>query len=123
MAGPLNAKVILARCSQNRACFGIRIEQRGHEWVRTWSFPLDENKARREGYNAASTVTMSGIDDNYPGCPFCKNIGIVQCACDKIGCGGGGRDYGNYAEYSCPWCGDNCELEFAAGLNVSGGGY
>jgi hypothetical protein len=124
MAGPLNAKVILSRCSKTKNCFGVRVEQRGMDWVRTWAFPIDERKARSEGYSDSSTVTLSGEDDaDFPGCPYCDSKGIVQCGCAKTGCAGGVRIYGNTAEYTCPWCGEDIGLKIADGLDVSGGGY
>jgi len=123
MAGPLNAKVILARCSKSKKSFGIRIEQRG-DWVSTWAFPIDERKARREGYSENSTVTLSGEnDDNYPGCPYCGSSDSVKCTCGKIGCGGGVREYGDFAEYTCPWCGDEIRVSATDGFDVEGGGY
>jgi hypothetical protein len=45
MAGPLNAKVIMAKYSSTNKAFGIWIEQRGRDWVRTWAFPINEAKA------------------------------------------------------------------------------
>jgi len=123
MAGPLNAKIVIARCSKNQKSFGIRIEQRGRDWVRTWAFPLDERKAAREGYSASSSVTLSGADDDYPGCPHCGSGGIVLCGCEKIGCAGGIRSYTDYEEYTCPWCNEEIELQLADSVDVSGGGY
>jgi len=123
MAGPLNAKVILARCSQSGKSFGIRIEQRGREWVRTWAFPIDERKAAREGYSASSTSTLSGEDAAYPGCPYCGNKVIAMCVCNKISCVGGGRDYGNYIELTCPWCGNKGQYGAVSSIDVAGGGY
>ena len=122
MATAVNAKVIMAKCSQTQRAFGIRIEQRGAEWVRTWTFPLDEGKARREGYSAKSTVLLRGEPDSgYPGCPHCRDGGIVQCACGKIGCAGGVQETSKGEKYSCPWCGNEGELEFSDSLDVAGG--
>jgi hypothetical protein len=123
MAGPLNAKVILARCSKTCKTFGIRIEERGGDWVRTWAFPIDERKAKREGFDANTVTGSMNADDAYPGCPHCGNLGFTQCGCEKISCGGGTVDYGDHAELTCPWCGDTGELEAADGFDVSGGGY
>jgi len=123
MAGPLNAKVIMARCSQSKKGYGIRIEQRGKDWVSTWAFPLDERKAAREGYSASSTSTLSAVDDTYPGCPHCGDKSIVMCACGKITCMGGGRGSGNYQEITCPWCGNRTRIQFVGSIDVAGGGY
>jgi len=124
MAGPLNAKVILARCSQSRKSFGIRIEQRGNNWIMTWAFPVDEHKALREGYSANSAVTMSGEKDaNFPGCPCCRSDSIVLCECGKIGCQGGVKQKASSLSYPCPWCNKELPVYAAQSLNVSGGGY
>jgi hypothetical protein len=123
MAGPLNAKVIMAKCSKTQKSFGIRIEEREGDWVRTWAFPIDENKAKREGYDA-NTVTgsMIGVDE-YPGCPYCASKGFVQCSCKKIGCDSGISRNAGGAKYSCPWCGNEEKIQTVESFNVSGGGY
>jgi transcription elongation factor Elf1 len=123
MAGPLNAKVIMAKCSSTNKAFGMRIEQRGRDWVRTWAFPINERKAKREGFDANTVSGSMEPTDEYPGCPHCGNIGFVQCGCEKIGCAGGVQAHGDYADYTCPWCGEDIELEAADGFDVSGGGY
>jgi len=123
MAGPLNAKVIMAKCSKDEKSFGIRIEQRGTDWVRTWAFPIDERKAKHEGFDANTVTGSMGADNGYPGCPHCGSRGFVQCSCEKIGCDGGVRSYGGSSEYTCPWCGEGGELQSASSFDVSGGGY
>jgi len=124
MAGPLNAKVIIARCSKTNRAFGIRIEQQGRDWVRTWAFKLDERKAEHEGYKADSKVSGSmNTTDEYPGCPWCGDYGFVRCACGKIGCSGGIVNSGACEEYTCPWCKEHVILENADNFEVSGGGY
>ncbi|MDR2783642.1 MAG: hypothetical protein LBB48_07390 [Treponema sp.] len=123
MAGPLNAKVIMAKCSSTNKAFGIRIEQRGRDWVRTWAFPIDERKAKREGFDANTVSGSMDADDEYPGCPHCGSDGFVQCGCEKIGCAGGVRDHGDHADYTCPWCGEDIELEDVSSFDVKGGGF
>ena len=128
MATSLNAKVIIARCSQNRACFGMRVEQRGKDWVQTWAFPMNEGKAAREGYSATSTVTLTGESDpNFPGCPHCQSDFVVRCECGKIGCGGSVKErrgiFCNSLRYTCPWCGKELNLDFVDGFDVSGGTF
>jgi hypothetical protein len=127
MAGPLNATVVLARCSKTKKCFGIRVEQRGKDWIRTWAFPIDEYKAKHEGFDK-NKVNLSGVDKDYPGCPHCGNEGFGKCTCDKIGCLGGMQNIeafrkGKAEDYSCPWCGNTCKMELAESIDVSSGGY
>ena len=42
------ASVILAKCAQDKL-YGIRIEKRDNDWVRTWAFKLKEETAEKEG--------------------------------------------------------------------------
>jgi hypothetical protein len=113
----------MAKCSKTNKAFGIRIEQRGRDWVRTWAFPIDERKAKREGFDANTVTGSMDADDDYPGCPHCGSGGFVQCGCGKIGCAGGLQDHGDYAEYTCPWCGEYGEVAASDSFDVSGGGY
>ena len=39
------ASVILAKCAQDKL-YGIRIEKRDNDWVRTWAFKLKEETAK-----------------------------------------------------------------------------
>jgi predicted RNA-binding Zn-ribbon protein involved in translation (DUF1610 family) len=123
MAGPLNAKVVIARCSKSKESFGIRIEQRGKDWVYTWAFPIDEQKAAREGYSALSTTTLSEEGSDYPGCPHCGDKELSLCSCRKIACGGGLKKHGKHMEITCPWCGNTIKVKHVDSINVAGGGY
>jgi DNA-directed RNA polymerase subunit RPC12/RpoP len=117
MAGPLNAKVIMAKCTKTKKSYGIRIEQRGSDWVRTWAFPIDEDKAKREGFD--TTVVTGSFEpvDGYTGCPYCKSTIFTTCYCGKIGCSSGP------GEYTCPWCGKSFVSISSSSVDVSGGGY
>ncbi|MCL2210472.1 MAG: hypothetical protein FWB95_00955 [Treponema sp.] len=128
MAGPLEATVVLGKCSKNRNCFGMRVEKRGGAWVRTWAFPIEENVAKNEGFNA-NKVNVSGTDSGYPGCPHCKDGGFALCSCGKIGCLGdkikkeSSNKEKNALSYTCPWCGQTGEIQIKESIDVSGGGY
>ncbi|MDR2476785.1 MAG: hypothetical protein LBD18_03250 [Treponema sp.] len=119
----LNAKVIMAKCSKMRKAFGIRIEQRGDDWVRTWAFPMDEREAKREGYDANTVSGSMNAAEGYPGCPHCGAVGFAQCPCGKIGCDGGLTASGDCLKQTCPWCGETSQYRTADSFNVSGGGY
>ena len=41
------ANVILAKCKKDQL-YGIRIEKRENDWVRTWAFRLQEEMAEKE---------------------------------------------------------------------------
>jgi hypothetical protein len=121
MTEKLNAKVILARCSKTYKIFGIRIEERGGDWVRTWAFPIDEYKAKHEGFDAE---TVSGSMDaalGYPGCPHCGGIPIASCSCGKIFCA---KEWaGKERELTCPWCRKTALYSLCEKIEVSSGGY
>jgi len=123
MAGPLEATVVLAKCSKTKKLFGMRVEKREKQWDRTWAFAIDETKAKNEGF-FANKVNLAGTDSDYPGCPYCKDGGYGKCTCDKIGCLGSleKREKGKPL-YTCPWCGRRCEMDFYDTIDVSGGGY
>ena len=123
MSGPLNAKILIARCSKNTKMFGIRIEQRGREWNRTWAFPIEEDKAQKEGFEATTISSSLVADPEYPGCPHCESLDLVQCPCGKMGCYGGVVRNKKKNEYLCPWCKNKCYVEFVDRISVSGGGY
>ncbi|MDR1903382.1 MAG: hypothetical protein LBQ88_14030 [Treponema sp.] len=116
MAGPLNAKVILSRCSGTGNLFGVRVEQRDGLWFRTWAFKIDEMKARNEEFDL-NRVPLAGDADEYPGCPHCGDYGMVHCKCDKVSCGGGIKKYNGRSTYSCPWCG---KIIFLDGIEEMG---
>jgi hypothetical protein len=120
MAGPLNASVVLARCPKTKKLYGMRAEQRGKDWVRTWAFPIDEQNAKNEGFTANKVSGSLNAVDDYPGCPYCGNSGFVLCSCGKIGCWVGGNEANTY---TCPWCGQTCGVETADNFDVKGGGY
>ncbi|MDR1604411.1 MAG: hypothetical protein LBS10_06430 [Gracilibacteraceae bacterium] len=98
------ASVILAKCSVHNRTFGIRVEKRGNDWVSTWAFPIDESKAKREGFDKTK-ITVSFVPaDDYPGCPYCGSNDLIQCGCGRIICRREGMTFGNHS-FRCPWCG------------------
>jgi hypothetical protein len=124
MAGPLNAEVILSKCSKNGKSFGIRIEQRNSDWVRTWAFAIDGRKAKNEGFDANTVTGSMNATGEYPGCPHCGSKEIVYCLCKKIGCQGSVVDHGDRRDYTCPCCKEYFrELTTVDSIDVSSGGY
>ena len=123
MSGNLHAKIIMARCAKTNKTYGIRVEQRDNDWVRTWAFPIDENKAKREGFDVNTISGSLRADPDFPGCPHCKALGFVVCQCGKMGCNGGLVQKEEGAEYQCPWCNQRGIIVIADNFNVSGEGY
>ncbi len=113
------AAVITPRCPYSAdRLYGIRIEKRGNTWVKTWSFPLREEVARREHFSSRIEMENFIDDTDFPGCPFCASRQMAQCGnCQKIYC------YKDEDKVRCPWCGSESEVVFGQWETVSGGGY
>jgi hypothetical protein len=121
MAGPLNASVILARCAKTKKLYGMRAEQRGNDWVRTWAFPIDEQKAKREGFTDNKISGSLQEVDDYPGCPYCGAMeSFIDNSphCGKMSCWSG-----ETKKHTCPWCGQTYGVQRIDKVDVSGGGY
>ena len=96
--------VVLVRCRRDRArLFGIRVERVAvapDRWLFTWSFPVGEGVAGREGYGERVAGAFDSAD-GYPGCPYCQAKAGSKCSsCDRLTCfDGTGR------LVTCAWCG------------------
>ncbi len=98
----VNARVVLCRCQATKKIFGMRIEQM-HEktWFANWAFPIDEKRAKSEGFDKESLDIHCVIDENYPGCPYCHRTSYCQCGtCQKNICCDRNKD----TSIVCPWC-------------------
>jgi transcription elongation factor Elf1 len=122
------ASVILAKCEGDRA-YGIRVEKQERDWVRTWAFPIDEGKAKREGFDETKIKGSLKSMPEYPGCPHCKATELVQCGCGKMFCYKEDRSLAKPEKkverksdvvfLQCPWCGVVCtELETVESFSV-----
>ncbi len=94
-----NVNIITGRCRKTGALFGIRMEQVGNTWVATWSFPIEERLARREGYDKTELKGEFAFDESFPGCPHCHSHSFVVCGCEKLSCTAPGT-----TQFTCPWC-------------------
>ena len=95
----MEATVILAKCKQGQI-YGIRVQKmEDNDWWRTWSFPIKELQAAREGYDTTNIHGNLYATPEYPGCPYCESKTFVRCDCGKITCWGG------ELFMSCSWCG------------------
>jgi hypothetical protein len=122
----INAKVVLCKCPESKKIFGVRIEKRGNDWVRTWAFKIDETKAKREGFDEETAKGSMISVDKYSGCPYCGTLNIAQCACGKIFCSHSHsrKEQGtNIMRMTCPWCGTVGDYHNAEELDVKGGGF
>ena len=99
----MEAAILLAKCSSNKKMFGIRIEKNAYEdsWVETWAFPIDERRAKAEGYTGTQIDAGLFTGESYPGCPYCGSNGLVFCdLCHKPTCWKGEK------KLTCQWCGN-----------------
>lgn len=96
----MKATVILQKCSHTNKLFGIRVqEMEDGEWYRTWAFPIDESRARQEGYQNTHIMSRLPATGDYPGCPYCSSQGFFyDCNCGRISC------YHGESQLTCPWC-------------------
>ena len=97
--------VIMARCANKQAPYGMRLQKTGSGWVCTWTFAMKEAAAKREGYTGTTVKGEIALGAEYPGCPHCGAGGFVQCGkCGKISCF-------RHEQKSavCPHCGNKME--------------
>lgn len=112
------ATVIIAKCKISKESFGIRAQKDHYDWTLTWSFPVSDRIAKREGYDVTTISGRIRFDEKYPGCPHCGEKGFAQCGhCQKvICCGESDKDI------TCPHCGSHLETEDSETFdNISGG--
>lgn len=97
-----NVVIVMGHCSRSRETFGMRFEEQGQgRWIADWAFQVRDNLAKKEGYDQGDIKGSFGFDSEYPGCPYCKNIGLIHCPrCGKESC------YDDHSSTArCGWCG------------------
>jgi hypothetical protein len=129
------ASVILAKCSKHNRTFGIRVEKSANDWVSTWAFPIDDNKAKREGFDRNEMKGSFLPTTDYPGCPYCGGEALVQCRCGKMICYSTNSRIDNKIEkrqkgkrdeaaVHCHWCGTLLkEIQTVDSFTVKSGVY
>jgi hypothetical protein len=121
---------------------GIRVEKRENDWVSTWAFPIDEGKAKREGFDRNTIRGSLQATPEYPGCPDYGGRDFVQCGgCEKMSCYGGSvniekkpehiqekrpdqklRNKYEGTSFRCHWCGVMIEdIERVESFSVKSG--
>jgi hypothetical protein len=102
--------VILAKCQKTKENFGIRMENQVKKmdnrdvslWTATWTYKI-KSDADAQNSGASSQLNLEGdlflVADNYPGCPYCKNSKLIQCAeCSRTFCASADQN-----TVVCPW--------------------
>jgi len=111
------AKILLSKCCKHNKIFGIRVEKRENDWIRTWAFRISESSAAREGFDRTKITGSLQASSEFPGCPHCGAHGLFLCACGKISCFDG-----ESKSVLCYWCDTKVDnLSYSKSLNVSAG--
>lgn len=113
----MEAAVLLAKCRKRNGIYGMRTQKmEDGDWWRTWAFPVDENKANEKGYAVTEVHGNLYNTKQYPGCPYCGSVNLVQCdKCKKLSCWNGEN------HLACPWCGNEMKDLVTSEVSVSGG--
>jgi hypothetical protein len=111
------------------------VEKRENDWVSTWAFPIDENKAKREGFDRNKIKGSLMPTADYPGCPYCGGEALIQCGCGKMMCYSTdnkaegksekrAKDRHDEIAVHCHWCGTLLtEIQTVDSFTVKSGGY
>lgn len=111
-----DAFVIMSICPEAKKHYGITVDHMGsNKYKFVWAFKIDKDKAHREGYDSKRVHGSIELDDNYPGCPYCKAKQYVFCNCGSVICWNGEE------VIKCPTCGASGEVSSVETVDLSGG--
>lgn len=101
-----NAQVLVVKCSTHKKMFGMRLEEVQHrQWAINWAFPLSERRVSAEKYDRTKIEGAFSFTEEYPGCPYCGNSGVVSCGfCGKLSCWNGNDTH------TCGHCGKTMRI-------------
>jgi len=79
------ATVLTVKCAATQKLFGMRVQKFDDSWVSTWAFKLSDETAKSEKYDKGQVNGSIYLGEEYPGCPYCRRRGFIQCgACKKL---------------------------------------
>lgn len=108
----------MAYCPEAKKHYGITVDYVGDNAFKfVWAFKIDRDKARREGYDTTHVHGSIILDDEYPGCPYCKSKHNIFCSCGAVACWHGEN------MFTCPVCGQTGEVSAASSFDLQGGGF
>ena len=111
------AVIVLCKCGETHKTYGIRAEQTGsNRWKLTWSFPIKDASAKREGYDKAAIGGTIDHADDYPGCPYCGRKYFTVCSCGHICC-----TVLKDGIFTCEWCGTAGTISDYTGGEITAG--
>lgn len=70
----VNAIIGIVKCPHTGHLYAVRVEIQGKKWIATWSFPIKDEVAKREGYTANQFPPDIMYSKAYRGCPYCKKF-------------------------------------------------
>lgn len=112
------AFAVMAVCPESKKYYGITVDEvRRNAYKFVWAFPIDKEKAHREGYDSKNVHGSIELDFEYPGCPYCKSKQYIFCSCGAVMCWHGQR------VVKCPKCGQSGEVTMASSFDLHGGGF
>jgi hypothetical protein len=112
------AFAVMAVCPETKKYYGITVDYLSRNSFKfVWAFKVDPEKAHREGYDTKSVSGSVTLDDDYPGCPYCKSKQFIFCSCGAIICWHGQK------VVTCPKCGASGEVTSVSSVNLKGGGF
>ena len=113
----MEAAVILAKCRKRNGIYGMRAQKmEDGDWWRTWAFPIEESRDYEKEFPDSSLRGNLYNTKQYPGCPYCGSVNLVQCnKCKKLSCWNG-EDH-----LECPWCGQEIGNLVVSEDSVPGG--
>lgn len=114
-----DAFAVTATCEETHKCFGITVDKvHSNLYKFVWSFKIDKEKAKREGYDQVKVRGGIILDSDFPGCPYCGEKRFVVCSsCQKFFCHHGQR------HVTCPNCGSSGEISIVEQVDLKGGGF
>ena len=112
------AFAIMAMCPETRNTYGITVDAAGSgHYVFHWAFPVDRDRAHREGYDVKHVRGSVSSDIDYPGCPYCGSKNYLFCGnCQSVLC------YHGQSRVTCPRCGFSGEVSTIDSVDLKGGG-
>ncbi len=112
------AFAIMAVCPETKKFYGITVDEvRRNAYKFVWAFPIDKEKAHREGYDSTNVHGSIELDSDYPGCPYCKSKHFIFCSCGAVMCWQGQR------VVKATNCGEAVEVTMASSFDLHGGGF
>lgn len=107
----------MATCGIAKRPFAIRTEKSGSRYIMDWTFIIDENRSKEEGFEQNMVSGSFDFGEEYPGCPHCGAMSWYECgSCKSIVCYNG-KDQ----TIKCPKCGNEGELTNCDSFDLSGG--